>query len=98
MNNLLVLSREQAGATLLWNVGAVQKLLDLIQTESKSVEETSDLLVAAQRVLDELARDGERVSDCLDFVWFWISYGWVNKLEVLEGTACVVWRGADTSL
>lgn len=59
MNNLLVLSREsETGASLVWNDGKI------IETLLKIIDENSAneaIVVAAARVLDELAKNSDRV-------------------------------------
>lgn len=59
MNNLLVLARENAGAALILQRGGVEQLMKVI-LEEKNADE--DLVLGAQRVVDELARDESRVS------------------------------------
>lgn len=56
MNNLLVLARENAGAELIYQKGGVPNLAQIIN-EEKNVE----IILSAYRVLDELARDEQRV-------------------------------------
>ncbi len=60
MNNLLVLAREPAGAALIWKEGTIHKILHLISTDTDE-----ELILGAQRVMDELAKDEERVSNAL---------------------------------
>lgn len=64
MNNLLVLARENAGAALILEKGGVEKLMNVILQEKNADE---DLILAAQRVVDELARDEQRVK----ILYFW---------------------------
>jgi len=61
MNNLLVLARENAGASLIWTSGGVPKILEVVREECSPGSQQEELAVAAQRVLDELARDEQRV-------------------------------------
>lgn len=58
MNNLLVLARENAGAVAIWKRDGVQKLMEVIQ---KTKGDDTEMRLATQRVLDELARDEKRV-------------------------------------
>lgn len=56
MNNILVLARENAGAELIHEKGGVPKLAQIINTEKND-----EMILSAYRVLDELARDEQRV-------------------------------------
>uniref|UniRef100_A0A915J0J2 Protein unc-45 homolog B n=1 Tax=Romanomermis culicivorax TaxID=13658 RepID=A0A915J0J2_ROMCU len=55
MNNLLVLSRENAGANMLLESGGVQKLMETIKNESHI-----ELVLAAYRTLDQMASEENR--------------------------------------
>ncbi|XP_011306994.1 protein unc-45 homolog B [Fopius arisanus] len=53
MNNLLVLSRESAGAEAMFREGVVSKILKLLKLEGKN----DDIVIAAVRVIDELCKN-----------------------------------------
>jgi len=57
MNNILVLAREHAGANLIWESDGVKKILEVINNDSND----SELVLSCYRILDELARDEQRV-------------------------------------
>lgn len=58
MNNILVLARENAGAHLIWESDGVKKILEVINNDSND----SELILSGYRILDELARDEQRVN------------------------------------
>ena len=60
VNNLLVLCREsETGAQMFWDQKLLPKLLNLIKTDLDK-----EVVVAAVRILDELAKSETRVSCC----------------------------------
>lgn len=69
MNNLVVLAREPTGASLLFKSGAVDKILAVIavgvsqheRSTKAAYDQQVEYILAAQRALDELAKDEARV-------------------------------------